>query len=509
MIHLLSLLLVLNIVQGKCSYRAAALQYTAQTEADLTPEEYKQLNLNNIITWINYAAKQMSDIVVLPELIFWGPGLVDIDLTNVTYSEKRAKAISYSEYLPENGTVPCNLKNTSFSLARVLSCVARDIGIFVVANFLTLVDCVNQTDCPSDGWFNFNTDIVLDRSGRLVAVYHKHNVYGTWPLINPAPTSEPAVTFFLNTEREACPSVKVGVFICWDLEYSSPWNASSLRELGVKDLVFSTDWASYPPIGHAGTWQQGFAVANKVNLIAANNGASQFQPGIGPSGNGGGIFISGKVLTQAYDFNEDLDMLLVADVPIKTEVKEYHFTRRMQRIIKEETAHRTKKCELTSGPDLDGETIYGMCDIIASPGSWYLSAEQDHIRCEARVTLHANVSVALMAVHQDIPLVNTPGPYKISSCFLLPCNSSGICPNTWPENSAFSYVVMRAEYSPVWGEYIWSFPMMVSTSSGFVSLLDINTGTGSYFTVSSDGLNSSLVLDDSVASASIMGIRRI
>jgi len=508
MIHLFSLLLGLNLVHGECFYRAAALQYTPQTEADITVQEYKQLNLNNLITWIKEAATKMADIVVLPEGIFWSPGLVDIDMANVTYAEKRAIAISYAEYIPDNGTVPCDIKNTSFSLARELSCVARDTGIFVVANFLTLVDCANQTDCPSDGYFNFNTDIVLDRGGMIVAVYHKHNLYGTWPLINPAPTSEPPVTFLLSIEREVCPSVKVGVFICWDLEYSSPWNASSLRALGVKDLVFSTDWGSFPPIAHAGTWQQGFAVANKVNLIAANNGASQFQPGIGPSGNGGGIFVSGEVLTQAYDLNKDLNVLLVADVPIKTEVKEYQLTRRMQGITKKAIAHRTRKCELTSGPDLDGETISGTCDIIVSPGSWYLSAEQDHIRCEARVTLHTGVSVALIAVYQDMVLVDTPALYKLSSCLLLPCNSSGICQNTWPENSVFSYVFIRAENSVVSGENVWTFPMTVSTSSGVVSLLDINTGTGSYFTVSSDGSNSSFVLDKPVASASIMGIRR-
>lgn len=512
MIRLFGLLLLAHQVfaeKTECFYRAAALQYTPQTAPKISAQNYQELNLNNVIPYIKDAATQSTDIVVLPEGIFWLPGLDDIIDMNLTYAEKRATALSYAEYIPMNGTVPCDLAKQSFSITRELSCIARETGIFIVGNLLTIVECKNQPSCPIDGVFNFNTDIVLDRTGRLVGIYHKHNLYGTYPIINPAPTNEPPVTFWLSIAGETCASsVKIGVFICWDLEYNSPWNSTSLRELGVHDLAFSTDWGSYPPIAHAGTWQQGFAVANKVNLIAANNGASQFQPGIGPSGNGGGIFAAGKVLTQAYDLNKDLNVLLVADVPIKIEDKKSTFTYRRLGIAEERTSHQMRECEITSGPDLDGVTIKGTCDIITSPGHWQLSTKDDHIYCEAAFTITAGNGAALVAVYQNIDLADTPKPFKISSCLLIPCNTSGICPNVWPENSEFSNVTIYSKRNPDLGEYIWAFPMMVSTNDGVVSLVDINTDAGSNFTVSPNGLESLLVLDQFVASASIFGVRR-
>lgn len=57
-------------------------------------------------------------------------------------------------------------------------------------------------------------------------------------------------------------------------------------------------------------YAQGYSVIHGVNVISSNDGSRPLH------GNGGGIFSKGEVLTYAYNSSGNIDILLIADVPI-------------------------------------------------------------------------------------------------------------------------------------------------------------------------------------------------
>ncbi|XP_025238580.1 pantetheinase isoform X2 [Theropithecus gelada] len=123
-------------------------------------------NLDILEGAITSAAQQGAHIIVTPEDGIYG------------WNFTRDSLYPYLEDIPdpEVNWIPCNNPNRfgQTPVQERLSCLAKKNSIYVVANIGDKKPC-NTSDprCPPDGRYQYNTDVVFDSQGKLVARYHK------------------------------------------------------------------------------------------------------------------------------------------------------------------------------------------------------------------------------------------------------------------------------------------------------------------------------------------------
>uniref|UniRef100_S4RWS3 CN hydrolase domain-containing protein n=1 Tax=Petromyzon marinus TaxID=7757 RepID=S4RWS3_PETMA len=126
-------------------------------------------NLDIMEPLIRNATSMGADIVVSPEDGLYG------------WTLSREEAQFYMEDIldpsAQLGWVPC--EQPPSCEPRRLSCLARNLSVYLVANLGDGKQCDRGSDprCPPDSRYQFNTDVVLDRLGRLVGRYHKYRLF--------------------------------------------------------------------------------------------------------------------------------------------------------------------------------------------------------------------------------------------------------------------------------------------------------------------------------------------
>ncbi|XP_050307344.1 vanin-like protein 1 [Anthonomus grandis grandis] len=228
-ISILLLCLLINIVYG--DYIGAVVEYNPLEGP--TPETTIEENLKNYIFHIEQAKVFGVQIIVFPEY-----GLT-------TFADNPE---NYSVAIPDVGTT--NFLNESFVLLKLCN-AALEHEMYVVAN---LYEKSNITD----GTLTYNTNVVFSSNGSLVAKHRKMNLYHE-PKITPGNET----TIFKTTFGT------FGVITCADIIYYNP-SQTVLENTGVTDVIFPTAWTSEFPFYMALSIQHGYALANKVNLLAAN-----------------------------------------------------------------------------------------------------------------------------------------------------------------------------------------------------------------------------------------------
>lgn len=212
-------------------------------------------NMDVLERAIKEAAQQGARIIVTPEDGIYG------------WVFTRETIYPYLEDIPdpEVNWIPCT-DPTRFGRAPVqerLSCMARNNSIYVVANIGDKKPC-NSSDpkCPSDGRYQYNTDVVFDSEGKLVARYHKYNLFMSEAKHFNYPKEPEAITF-------ETPFGKFGIFTCFDILFREP-AVVLVSELQVDTVLFPTAWMNVLPFLTAVEFHSAWAMGMGVNFLASN-----------------------------------------------------------------------------------------------------------------------------------------------------------------------------------------------------------------------------------------------
>lgn len=172
-------------------------------------------------------------------------------------------------------------------------------------------------ECLDSGFDVYNTEVVFDRAGAVVAKYHKKSLY-----------LEPGFTPGSQDDKEAIFTTDFGVTftlqVCFDVLYPGP-GTSNVVERGVKDAIMSSYWVDELPFLTAPQVWQSWSEGLAVNLMVAN----VHNPEEGALGSGIFRGLTSQDSLYTYDPNSG-SKLLVGEVvsrrtaPLRTLTDHHH-----------------------------------------------------------------------------------------------------------------------------------------------------------------------------------------
>ncbi|XP_071357270.1 biotinidase-like isoform X2 [Trachinotus anak] len=183
--------------------------------------------------------------------------------------------------------------------------MARRHNLYLVANMADLQPCPSKTspssNCPSDGHWQFNTNVVFRSDGQLVARYHKQNLYFEEAFDTPP---QPEIITF-DTPFAG----RFGLLTCFDILFHEP--TITLVERGVRQLIFPTAWMNQLPLLDTIQFQRALSLGANVTLLAANIRNDQLIM------TGSGIYTPfSATYHHAHRGDPEEGRLLVARVPV-------------------------------------------------------------------------------------------------------------------------------------------------------------------------------------------------
>ncbi|XP_069462778.1 pantetheinase [Ambystoma mexicanum] len=281
------------------SYVAAVYEHAVilpdATLKPVTPAEALALmnkNMDILEKAIVTAAQKGAHIMVTPEDGIYG------------WNFTRATLFPYLEDIPdpEVNWKPCT-DPQRYGRAPVLerlSCMAKKNAIYVTANIGDKKPC-NSSDvkCPEDGHYQYNTNVVLDSEGKLVARYHKYNLFqGEVQFDKP---KEPELVTF-NT-----PFGKFGTFTCFDILFHDP-AVALVKDLSVDTVLFPTAWMNVLPHLTAIQFHSAWAMGMGVNLLVSNTHNTKNRM------TGNGVYAPDKPRAYYYNVETEDGHLVLAEV---------------------------------------------------------------------------------------------------------------------------------------------------------------------------------------------------
>ncbi|WAR18675.1 VNN1-like protein [Mya arenaria] len=192
---------------------------------------------------------------------------------NIVFSEygvlgwTRHKLAPFLEYIPDPAGSPwnpCDNPNGSVSAVQtLLSCIAKNNSIYVVANIGSQQHCVStDKSCPSDHVYQFNTNVVYDPRGIFIARYFKCNLdseemqyFDRPPVVNHTIFDTPFGRF-----ATVCSN---------DILYKEP-TLTLVKTMNITNLAMPAAWKEELPLMSAIEFHSAFAEGLLINVLAAN-----------------------------------------------------------------------------------------------------------------------------------------------------------------------------------------------------------------------------------------------
>lgn len=407
-VYLSFIYLVLSLSLCSSKYTAAVYEhvtfFVVENKTEVTRPgalEIMKKNLAVFETKAVLAKSKGAEIIVFPEDGIYG------------FDYSREQIFPFLEIIPnpsqlEKSWNPCKdpdrFSNTE--VLRELSCIAHNSSIAVVANMGDLQDC-NKSDphCPDDGRYQFNTDVVFDSDGTLLAKYHKQHLFHEKQFNTP----QKAEIVIFKTSF----GVTFGVFTCFDMLYHDP-AIELVEKHGIRNIVFPTAWMDGFPILASVEYQQAWSRLTCVNLLAAN----QHLPLADMVGSG--IYSCGDALSYVYDMKTYEGHLLVAQLPdLEQQPEPIQLT--CQSITAPLTQYDIKHAELP----FHSKLLNDMYTFVKLDG-----VESKASVCANELCCHASFITRSQQPFDDELFAlgafnghHNPEGYIIQACVLIKCNS--------------------------------------------------------------------------------------
>jgi pantetheine hydrolase len=398
---ILILLICITFIQcSKDFYIAATVEYEPVLPTSLrnvTREKAVALMRQNLARYDEFMAeakRKGAEIIIFPEDGLYSP--------NFCFS--RGAILPFLEPIPDpddNRTNPCLefANHTELATLTYASCIARKHSMILVVNMGDIVPCTSSdASCPSDGHFQYNTQVVFDIHGNLIQKYHKSHLYYE----NQFDAGDGMPKYFDALDT------RFGLMICFDIVFDTP-SKSLIYDLNITNILFSSWWVNFSPIINAIQVHQAFSFYHQINLIASN-------PGIGAPASGSGIYSRGKALQAFYNPTKThASKILVSKVPIIRDID-----------IKDDSPKLGKTKRRVSNSknrDRSGQPVFSYSSFIPAKSSMYSFTQSAgglicNISCTVGNITDDGVYAAFAASGYGFPL------FIEELCGLIKCGST-------------------------------------------------------------------------------------
>ena len=357
-----------------------------------------------ILTYKIYFS-QGADIIVFPEDGIYGMGMTRIAIA------------PYLEYMPDpkkESWCPCSQteRYSNTEVQQFLSCLAKNNSINLVANFGDRQPCNRSTDpkCPEFGHYQYNTDVVYDKAGTLIAKYHKENLFYEYQF------DKPKSTEFVYFDT---PFGRFGVFTCFDILFHDP-AIQLIEKYNVTNIVFPTAWMDALPLQAAIEYHSAFAAGVGVNFLAANIHIPKERF------HGSGIYTPDGAVAFYYEDESDDGKLLVSEL----NVTEHDNLLRERRFVDEPgfDNYIANKIRLNANRTTNEFDSYVFHDLFTfaklSLRKGSLSVCQHSLCCHLEYESMGEENSDLFAFGAFDGMHTYQGKYYIQVCTLLKCAST-------------------------------------------------------------------------------------